>query len=331
MVERLQFTCTAKDGLEIQGRSWRDESATPRAALLIIHGMTEYCWRYDDFASYLSMQGVLVYAFDLRGHGITTPDAGNRGFFAKNNGVDLIMSDIQCVRDKIDVIRAGIGAGELPLFMFGHSMGSFVLSCYLKRTRAKGVSGVIISGTNAKAGLAQVGRRLARMQCFFKGSKSEGKLLDKVAFGTYNEKFQPQRTAKDWLTRDEAIVDKYIADPDCMFLFKAAGFADLSALLQEAGSKNWTDAVPKDVPVFVYCGDMDPVGVYSKGPRILYQWYKDTGHDVSLKIYPGGRHEMHNEINRDEVYRDVLSFILLHSQSTVPVKGALASGPGTDS
>lgn len=329
-MEKLQFTCRAKDGLQIQGRLWRDESVPPKAAMLIIHGMTEFCWRYDDFASFLSHEGILVYSFDIRGHGQTTTDALDRGFFAEKKGVDLLMSDIDCVRAKIDGLRAGIGAGDLPLFMFGHSMGSFITSCYVKRTQAKGLSGVIISGTNAKAGLAAVGRILARMQCFFKGPKSEGKLLDKIAFGTYNEKFQPQRTVKDWLTRDEAIVDKFIADPACMFLFKAAGFADLSALLEEAGSKNWTDAVPKDVPVYIYCGEMDPVGVYSKGPQILYQWYKDTGHDATLKIYPGGRHEMHNELNRDEVYRDVLSFIILHSQSNVPGTGALASGPGAN-
>jgi len=329
MIEKLQFTCTAKDGLELQGRSWRDASAAPAAVLLIIHGMTEFCWRYDDFASYLSGQGIIVYAFDLRGHGTTTPDALNRGFFADKNGVDVLMSDIDCVRAKIDEIRAGSVERDLPFFMLGHSMGSFITSCYIKRNHARGISGVIISGTNAKAGLAGVGKALARMQCFFKGPKSEGKLLDKIAFGTYNEKFQPQRTVKDWLTRDEAIVDKYVADPACMFLFKASGFADLSSLLAEAGSKNWTGAIPKDVPVYIYCGEMDPVGAYSKGPSILYQWYIDTGHDAKLKVYPGGRHEMHNELNRQDVYSDVSSFILLHSQSRIPVKGALASGPGT--
>ena len=330
MIEKLQFTCTAKDGLTLQGRSWRDASVPPKSILLIIHGMTEFCWRYDDFASFLSGQGIIVYAFDLRGHGLTTQDALNRGFFAEKNGVDLLMSDIDCVRAKIDEIRTAAGAGNLPFFMLGHSMGSFITSCYVKRNHARGLSGIIISGTNAKAGLAGVGKALARMQCFFKGPKSEGKLLDKIAFGTYNEKFQPQRTVKDWLTRDEAIVDKYIADPACMFLFKASGFADLSSLLQEAGSKNWTEVIPKTVPVYIYCGEMDPVGAYAKGPEILYQWYKETGHDASFKVYPGGRHEMHNELNRDEVYRDVLSFILLHSQSKVPNEGALASGPGAN-
>ncbi len=330
MIEKLQFTCEAEDGLALQGRSWRDPAVLPQAALLIIHGMTEFCARYDDFASFLSQEGVIVYSFDLRGHGLTTPDALNRGFFAEKNGVDLVLSDIDCMRIKIDEIRAGISADKLPLFLFGHSMGSFITSCYIKRNHARGLSGVIISGTNAKAGAASVGKMLARMQCFFKGPKSEGKLLDKIAFGTYNSKISPKRTSKDWLTRDEAIVDAYIAEPACMFLFKAAGFADLSALLQEAGSKNWTKDVPLNVPVYVYCGEMDPVGVYAKGPRILYEWYKETGHDVTLKVYPDGRHEMHNEINRDEVYRDVLSFILLHSQSKVLSRGALASGPGLD-
>jgi len=313
MLEKSTFTCLAADGLKIQGRSWRDNSNSPRACLLIIHGMTEFCLRYDDFASFLSEQGILVYAFDLRGHGLTTPDAQNRGFFAEKNGVDLLMSDIDCVRSKIDELRVEISAQDLPFFMFGHSMGSFITSCYIKRNHAKGLSGVILSGTTAKAGLAGAGKFMARIQCLFKGPKSEGKFLDKVAFGTYNEKFQPQRTEKDWLTRDNAIVDAYIADPACMFLFKASGFSDLSSLLMECGSKNWTEAVPKDMPVYIYCGGNDPVGMYSKGPTSLYEWYKETGHtDVSLKVYPEGRHEMHNELNRDEVYRAVLAFLLQH-------------------
>ena len=316
MIEKLQFTCEAEDGLKIACRSWRVSSVPPQAVLLIIHGITEFCWRYDDFATFLSEQGVLVYSFDLRGHGLTTQDAENRGFFAKRNGVDLLVSDINCVRAKIEEIRVGIGASSLPFFILGHSMGAMITSCYIRRNHAKGLSGVIISSIYSSSRvLAVSGVFLARLQCLFRGPKSEAKLLMELGSAGFNKKIRPQRTPKDWLTRDEAIVDKYIADPACMFNFKAAGLADFSPLVIESGFRNWTQTVPTDVPVYIYCGDMDPAGLYTKGPRRLYQWFRDTGHsEAVLKVYPGGRHEMHNELNRDEVYRDVHAFILLHSQ-----------------
>jgi len=330
MTERTAFTCTATDGLQIQGRTWRDASVMPKAVLLIVHGMTEFCWRYDEFASFLSSEGVMVFSFDIRGHGLTTPDEADRGFFAEKNGVDLLMSDLDCIRAKVDELRTEAGAGDLPLFMFGHSMGSFITSCYIKRTKAKGLSGVIISGTNAKPDMVKLGLFIARTQSFFMGPKSRGKLLSSLAFKGYNDRYSPQRTVNDWLTRDEKIVDAYLADPACTFLFKAGGFADLSRLLLEIGFDNWTAEVPMETPIYIYCGEMDPVGRYGEGPKTLWQWYTDTGHDAQLKIYPEGRHEMHNELNRDTVYRDVLSFILLHSQSKVPDSGALSSGPGMD-
>ena len=327
MLNRTTFVCTAKDGLELQGISWSDSSVPPKAVLLIVHGMIEYCQRYDSVAAFLAANGVTVFSFDLRGHGLTSPEEADRGFFAAKNGVDLLMSDLDCVRGKIRELLPERDA-SLPFLILGHSMGSFITSCYVKRTRAVGLDGVILSGTTSKPGPISIARGIARLQAVIKGPKSRGYLLSILAFGSYNKKCVPRRTSTDWLSRDNDIVDAYLADPACTFLFKASGFADLFALLGEIGPKNWTGAVPTDVPIYIFSGEMDPVGNYGKGPKTLIQWFKDTGHDVEWKIYPGGRHEMINEINRNEVYADVLSFILAHSQSKKTWRGALASGPG---
>lgn len=328
MLDKTTYLCTAKDGLILQGMSWRDPSVASKAVLLIVHGMTEHCLRYDSFASYLASNGIQVFSFDLRGHGKTTPDEEDRGFFAAKGGVDMLMSDVACVRDKIQEILACDTLGALPFMMLGHSMGSFITSCYCKRTHAEGLDGVILSGTTALPGPVGFARRLARMQSTILGPKSRGHFLTKLAFGGYNSRCIPKRTSKDWLSRDPEIVDAYLAEPACTFIFKAAGFYDLFSMLGEIGPHNWTDQVPDDVPVYLFCGEMDPVGNYGKGPKTLQKWFIDTGHGVDLKIYSGCRHETINEINKEEVYADVLSFIIEHSQRKTPLRGAMASGPG---
>jgi len=328
MIDKTAFVCTATDGLELQGMSWSDASAPSQSVLFIVHGMIEHCLRYDSFASYLAEKGVRVFSFDLRGHGKTSPEEADRGFFAAKNGVDLLMSDVACVREKVKELLAVNESAVLPFYILGHSMGSFITSCYVKKIHAEGLDGVILSGTTALPGPVGVARSLARMQSAVLGPKSRGRLLSKIAFGGYNKKCLPHRTSNDWLSRDEAIVDVYLSEPACTFKFKAAGFADLFSMLGEIGPKNWTGAVPKEVPICIISGEMDPVGNYGKGPKTLARWFIDTGHSVEMKIYPGGRHEMINEINRDEVYSDILSFILVHSQRQTPLRGALASGPG---
>lgn len=328
MLEKTAFTCTANDGLVLQGMYWHDSAVEARAAVLFIHGMLEYYGRYDAYASFLAENGIRFFAFDLRGHGLTTPDDANRGFFGAKDGTGQLMADVAAVRVRMNEFLAGDGLSGLPVFLYGHSMGSFIASCYAKRTAAAGLSGILLSGTTADNKKAGLGVALARTQCLIRGPKSRGKFLQNMGFAGYNKRIKPARTIDDWLSRDEKIVDAYMADPGCTFVFKAAGMADLAALTRESGSRNWTGVVPKDVPVFIFAGEEDPVGEYGRGPKLLAKWFGETGHETSLKLYPSGRHEMHNELNREEVYKDVLSFILLHSQRSTPLDGALASGPG---
>ena len=328
MLEKTTYTCTASDGLVLRGMYWHDSDTEAKAAVLFIHGMLEYYGRYDAYASFLAKRGIRFFAFDLRGHGLTTPDESDRGYFGAKNGVDRLMEDVATVRTRMNDFLTVDGLSDLPVFLYGHSMGSFIASCCAKRTAAAGLSGILLSGTTADNKKAGLGVVLARTQCLVRGPRSKGKFLQNMGFSGNNKRIKPARTIDDWLSRDEKIVDAYMVDPGCTFVFKAAGMADLAALTKESGGRNWTGAVPKDVPVFIFSGEEDPVGEYGRGPRILAKWFEETGHETALKLYPSGRHEMHNELNREEVYNDVLSFILLHSQRKTPLRGALASGPG---
>lgn len=321
--------CSARDGLLLKGACWSDDERAPFSALLIIHGMLEHIRRYRKTAEDLVAGGVRVYAFDLRGHGETTPDEEGRGYFADRGGVDLLLSDMDRMLETVrsDLEREGLG--KIPFCVLGHSMGSFITSCYMKTRGSTGSDGVILSGTTARPGPVGAARTLARIQSAIFGPKSRGKQLTKIAFGSYNARIKPERTSNDWLTRDDAIVDAYNSDPACTFTFKAAGFADLFSMLGTIGRTDWTDAVSKELKILLIAGRMDPVGMYGRGPEILCEWFRSTGHEVTLLLYPDGRHEMHNELNRGEVMTDILTFLRALSERTERREPAMASGPGS--
>ncbi len=329
MLIREPMICSARDGLFLKGACWRDDEHAPQQALLIVHGMLEHIRRYEKTAADLVAAGVRVYAFDLRGHGETTPEEENRGYFADRDGVELLLSDMDRV---LEAVRADLrreGMTGLPFCVLGHSMGSFITSCYLKTRGTTGSDGVILSGTTAKAGPVGLARSIARMQSAILGPRSRGKFLTKLAFGSYNARIRPARTANDWLTRDDGIVNAYNADPACTFKFKASGFADLFSMIGAIGSRNWTRAVAPDLKILLISGRMDPVGVYGKGPEILDKWFRATGHDCTLRLYPEGRHEMLNELNRDMAIGDILTFLRSLTERAGSSEPAMASGPGS--
>ncbi|MDD3959432.1 MAG: alpha/beta hydrolase [Oscillospiraceae bacterium] len=329
MLIRNPMICSARDGLLLKGACWHDDEHAPSSALLIVHGMLEHIRRYEKTAAELVGAGIRVYAFDLRGHGETSPATEERGYFADKDGVELLLSDMDRVLETVrgDLSREGLG--DISFCVLGHSMGSFITSCYLKSRGTTGSDGVILSGTTAKPGPVGVARTIARLQSAVLGPKSDGKFLTKLAFGPYNAKIKPARTPNDWLTRDDGIVNAYNADPACTFKFKAAGFADLFSMLGTIGARNWTGAVDKDLKILLIAGEMDPVGGYGKGPEILNGWFLATGHDSALRLYPGGRHEMLNELNREAALHDILTFLRALSDRTGTGEPAMASGPGS--
>ena len=285
---------------DIRYRVWAPEE--PHACVQLIHGMAEHIERYHDFAMYLAQNGILVFGMDLPGHGKSVGDGQPLGYFGDHNGWDRLIDDNKTLHDTVMKDYP-----SLACILFGHSMGSFLARTYAGR---KGVDfdAFVFSGTAGANPALPIAKMIARSAI----KKGKGKLpneqLNQLSFGTYNKKFKEPRTQFEWLSRDHESVDRYVADPLCGFTFTSCAFYDLFTGLGEISDLNWAKRVPNR-PVLLLSGADDPVGGMGKGVRQVAKWLSKSGHSVSLKLYPEGRHEMLNELNKQDVYGDVLLFI----------------------
>lgn len=279
--------------------------AEPRAIVQIIHGIAEYIDRYDEFMSFLADNGIIAVGTDHLGHGKSIESEEQTGFFAYDNGWDY------AVRDE-EVLRLAMHENypELPIIVFGHSMGSFMARTLLIRY-PDAFNAAIISGTgNQGAALVNGGLLMGNLVTGLKGAHHYSKFLNNLAFGSYNKIYENPKTEYDWLSRDEANVQKYIDDPLCGFIPSCSLFRDMMTGVKFITNKKNLTAMNKDMPVYFMSGDMDPVGECGKGVQKAYNNFLEAGmKDVSIKLYPGGRHEMLNEINKDEVYTDILAWL----------------------
>lgn len=297
--ERESFR--ASDGVELACYRWRPDGA-PSARLFIAHGMAEHAARYDAFASFLAQHGILVEAHDHRGHGGTARTPEELGFFAEKDGWQRIVED---VKERLAAARER--DPKLKIILLGHSMGSFVSQQILYESPGL-IDAAILSGSNGKPlRLASVGRLAARLERLRLGPHGRSKLLTDLSFGPFNKRFAPNRTDFDWLSRDTAQVDAYVADPLCGFLCTTQFWVDLLDALPPLAREKNRDRVPEALPVLIFSGDEDPVGVNLSE---LVKGYRGNGMThVAVKLYAGGRHEMLNEINRAEVQDDVLAWL----------------------
>jgi alpha-beta hydrolase superfamily lysophospholipase len=274
------------------------------SVLVINHGMAEHSERYLGFIEYLCNNGIGVYIHDMANHGKSNTDFEESGWFGDNDGYKGLVDDFKTSYD--------LAKKENPdkkIFVMGHSMGSFIYRCLTAWYPNEGYAGAIYMGTGDKNPIAGMGKAMAGMVAKIKGSKHKSKTLDKLTFGSYGKGFEG-RTAFDWLTRDTEIVDKYIADKYCGFLFSAQGMKDLVCLNIGANTDEWYASVPKDLKILLTSGDRDPVGPTGKGIRNIADKLKATGHtDVTVNIYDDCRHEILNELNRDEVMADIVKWI----------------------
>ena len=199
---------------------------------------------------------------------------------------------------------------DVPYFMLGHSMGSFIFRRYLT-VHGEGLAGAVIMGTGFQSGaLTLPALALSGTIGLFKGDRYRSAVIQKLAFGGYNKKIAEPHTENAWLTRDDEIVDRYNADPFCTFRFTINGYQTLFRLVRSACDVRRFALIPKTLPVLIVSGDSDPVGDYGKAPKKLCRLYREAGiRDVSLKLYRGGRHEILNETNRSEVYADLLGWM----------------------
>lgn len=305
-MKKTQFKLERDRDVKIQVYQWTpDDLKQAKGVLQIAHGMAEHAQRYENFAEFLTAQGYIVYANDHRGHGHSLVAPDDLGYFADENGFDKVVGDMLKLSQHIKHEHSG-----LPLLLFGHSMGSFLARRYVQFDQSY-IDGLILSGTGGDQGvMGKIGRSVAKIEKRRIGKRTPSPLMNKLIFGDYNKKFQPNRTDFDFLSRDDAEVDKYVADDLCGFICTSGFYLDLISGIETISKQENLGYIVTDLPIFFIAGDQDPVGNQGKGVKEVYETYlRHGGQNISLKLYPGARHEILNEINKEEVYEDILNWM----------------------
>lgn len=295
---------TMSDRQEIAVYRYEARVSPPRGIVQIVHGMAEHAGRYAGFACFLVEHGFTVYAADLRGHGKTAGTADNFGYLADTNGFERVVDD-QFELNTIITQRHP----NVPIILIGHSFGSFVAQRYVQRY-GESVQMVVLLGSSGPNSAAKAGRILAGIVSAFGGKKRPSKFLNSMTFGAYNKRFLPAKTPFDWLSRDEDAVRHYVRDPACGFVCTAGFFQDLLYGLDTVHRSAALSGIPKELPIVLFSGDDDPVGGYGKSLQMLVRLYDQAGvKNVRLTLYPGARHELLNETNKQQVMTDILESI----------------------
>ena len=296
-------SCDGHTSLHVQ--IWEPDGP-PRALLQLAHGMVEFIDRYDRFAQVMAAQGILVAGNDHLGHGASVKSKEDWGFFAERGGNACLLEDMRSLYRRLEEDYP-----RLPHFILGHSMGSFLVRQYLHRYPQDKFTGVIIMGTGMQpAWLLFAGHSLARIIGKVKGPRYRSPLLTQLSLGNGNKYFKPNRTPFDFLSRDEAVVDLYCADERNQFMFTASAFADMFEGMRTLTRKKNLDRMDRRTPVLIVSGSEDPVGGMGRAAPAYARQLESLGfEDVRVKVYPGARHELINESNRQEVDADILAFI----------------------
>lgn len=307
MIKKEEFTFDSRDGqTKIHAVRWVPEGKVI-CILQIIHGMAEYIERYEEFAMYMAEKGILVTGEDHLGHGKSVPEGGDYGYFCKQDPATVVVRDVHRLKKMTQEEYPGV-----PYVILGHSMGSFIFRNYLYRY-GTGIQGGIICGTGyMPMPVTACAKAVAKVQKLFVGDKHVSKLMDKIAFGSYNKKIQNPKTKFDWLAARESVVEKYLQDPLCGFVFTVNGFDTLFELIYRAHKTDNMQKIPKELPVFFIAGEEDPVGGYGEGVKAVYKSYtEDLGmKNVALRLYTGDRHEIINEEDRQQVYEELYPWIM---------------------
>lgn len=308
MVICREFFYPSADGrTNIHAVIW-ETGEKPRAVLQIAHGICEYVERYGHFASWLAQKGFLVVGNDHLGHGESWQEPERQGLFCEKNGWDLVLQDMEALRRRVADENPG-----LPYFLLGHSMGSFLARSYLIKYPGQ-VRGALISGTGQQDDkLLQAGLALTGLLAKLKGPDHRSAFVKSMLFGPYNRAFKPNRTDCDWVCSDPDVVEAYCQDPGCQFLPTVSLYRDMLGGLRFIGDPDNLALMDKTTPVFLFAGALDPVGEAGKGVDRAYRGFLNAGcTDVQCKLYPQGRHEVLNEVFKEQVYADVLDWLEAH-------------------
>lgn len=302
-----EFQIQSADGHTIHGTDWQP-AGNIKAVIQIFHGLGEHRLRYQRFASMAASRGIATVAHDHRGHG---PHAQTLGHFADSGGWQSLIDDGLLVNDRIRNQHKA-----LPVILLGHSMGSYLAQRFAMVHDTR-INALVLSASTWPSKLQVIpGRLLAQIEAWRLGLRAKSPLLHKLGFGNFNGRFQPARTDLDWLSRDASEVDAYIADPLCGGPYSTRLWQDVLGGLQAIASDNAVSRIRGDLPILMTGGADDPVGG-EKGITQLALHYAQTMHGrLSVKLYPGGRHEMFNETNRDDFSTDILDWVKRQSPTT---------------
>ena len=300
---RKEYSYPSVTGIaDIFARSWTPADGEIKAVLQLVHGMAEYGERYEEMGKAFCEAGYAFIINDHIGHGKSVASKPVYGYFGgdKNKAGKAFVEDAYALTE---LAKKEFGK---PVILMGHSMGSFVARRYITE-HADDIKGAIICGTAGPNPALGAGLTLASLIAKIKGEQYPAKLIDKIAFGTYNKRCEG-RTPFDWLSVNKANVDKYVADSLCGFLFTASGYKNLFELLGFITAADWYGKVPK-MPLLLVAGKEDPVGEYGAGVQKVYDGLKASGqNDIEMKLYDGLRHEIHNEDERFSVYADLIAW-----------------------
>lgn len=297
-----EFWLSMSDHTDIYVKKWYDTNIKPRAIIQLSHGMVEHINRYNDFATFLLKNNIFVYGNDHRGHGKTGEKQGQLGYLSDQNGFSKVTCDLYEITKLITKEYP-----NTPLFLFGHSMGSFLGRNYIQN-HSESIDGIILSGTGFYPTFtSSSGKALASML----PAKKESNIMNTIAFGTYNRKIKNKKTSFDWLSRDQDAVMQYIDDPQVGYVPTARFFYDLMKGLGQIHLQKFNQQIRKDLPILLISGDADPVGNYSKGIWKVARDYEQIGiSDILVHLFEDGRHELLHELNKDEVYLTIYDWIV---------------------
>lgn len=289
--------------------TWKMESSveSPVAIFQIVHGMTEYINRYDEFARYLSKKGIIVIGHDQLGHGSSVNYKSELGYFYKEEGGKYLIKDI----DKVRRYAQKKYGEKVPYYILGHSMGSFCLRQYLC-VYGQGITGAVIMGSGIVPTIPVLfARNLVKVLERKYGGYYKSELVKNILFKGYLKEIENPVSNSDWLSRDREIVDKYDNDPLCNFDFTLRAYDDFLSVLEYISKKDNCLKIPRDIRILITSGDKDPVGNMGKGVNKLFDDFdKNYVEDVTLSLYIDHRHEILNELGRENIYRDILEWIV---------------------
>lgn len=303
------FTFLSKDGkTNIHAVKWIPDSGEYKAILQITHGMIEYIERYEPFAKFMTENGYMVVGHDHLGHGESVNTKEDLGFFADvDSPSDYLIEDMHKLRTTIQKENP-----DVPYFMFGHSMGSYMLRKYLS-VYNDNLRGAIICGTGfSPEKVTKMGIMATKLMKVFKGSHGRSKMLRDLTYDKYYKKFDMfgKDASNSWLTREEEIVKKYYSDPKCTYMFTVNGYVGLTEAVLYSCKQENVDKIPNKLPIFIVSGSDDPVGGCSEGVMKVVNMFKESGKvDLTYKLYDGFRHEILNEIGKEQVYSDLLAWM----------------------